>query len=159
MTIRKTIVYLVRHAHAGQRAASGRDIYRPLSERGIAEAQGLIDGLMDSQIDAVLSSPATRCVQTVQGLAKSRGLEVVEVEDLWEDSLPNDMLAVIEACSDTENIAVCSHGNLIPEVLEMMARKHKIEVIGRGCEKGSVWELHRSDKTWERARYVGTFTS
>lgn len=159
MTLRQTIVYLVRHAHAGQRATSGRDIYRPLSERGITEAAGLTAGLKDCRIDTVLSSPATRCVQTVQGLATARDLDVFEVENLWEDSLPTDMLAVIEAFTVEENLAVCSHGNLIPEVLELMARKHKIEVIGRGCEKGSVWELHRSDQTWLSARYVGTFTS
>ncbi len=84
---------------------------------------------------------------------------MVEVENLWEDSLPNEMLAVIEACAVEENIAVCSHGNLIPEIIEMLSARHKIEVTGRGCEKGSVWELRRSDGQWVAARYVGTFNS
>lgn len=159
MTGRETIVYLIRHAHAGQRAATGRDVYRPLSERGIGEADALAIGLVETQIDTILSSPATRCVQTVQRLASERALPVVEVENLWEDSLPNDMLEVIEACAADETIAVCSHGNLIPEMIEMLSRKHNIEVIGRGCEKGSVWELRRVDGSWASARYVGTFNN
>ena len=159
MTCRNSIVYLIRHAHAGQRAANGRDIYRPVSERGVIESEKLCEGLASADISVVLSSPATRCVQTVQGLARQRCLEVIEVENLWEDSLPNDMLTVIEACAAEANIAVCSHGNLIPEVIEILFRTHGVKVTGRGCEKGSVWELHRSDGKWVSANYVGTFNS
>lgn len=81
----------------------------------------------------------------------------MEVQNLWEDCLPREMLTVMEACADSGNIAICSHGNLIPEVIEILAKQVGIKVIGRGCEKGSVWELERTDGAWQLARYLGTF--
>ena len=61
------LIHLIRHAHAGQGGPGGRDIYRPLSERGLAEANAL--ATMVEGTAPVLSSPATRCVQTVEALA------------------------------------------------------------------------------------------
>ncbi len=159
MSNKKSVVYLIRHAHAGQRDFDGHDVYRPLSKRGRSEAKRVTAGLREVSLAAVLSSPATRCVQTVESLAKRSSVDVTEVEELWEDALATDMLAVLESLPAKGNIVVCSHGNLIPEVLELIAHRDGIKVKGRGCEKGSVWELHRKSGNWVSARYAGTFKS
>lgn len=154
-------VYLIRHAHAGQRGSEKRDLYRGLSKRGLAEAQGLTKQLKKVEIATVLSSPATRCVQTVERLAEAQGLEVVESEDLFEDARALDALSLMEEFAKG-SLAVCSHGNLIPEIIEMLVDRHGIKVKGRGCEKGSVWELQRKPKggnKWVSATYAGVFSS
>ena len=67
--------YLVRHAHAGdKRAWLGPDAVRPLSTPGRREAHGLLTRLRDHPITRILSSPAVRCLQTVEPLARRRGL-------------------------------------------------------------------------------------
>ena len=157
MSSSKSIVYLIRHAHAGPRDFDGHDIYRPLSKRGRSQAKRVTDGLADVDLAMVLSSPATRCVQSVEAMAKDNSLDVAEAEALWEDSLATDMLDVLEGLPGKGNVAVCSHGNLIPEVIELLAHRDGIEIKGRGCEKGSVWELHRKSGSWVSARYLGTF--
>jgi len=69
--------YLVRHAHAGdKRAWAGPDRLRPLSEPGRREANGLLTQLGDDPITRILSSPTVRCLQTVEPLARRRGLPV-----------------------------------------------------------------------------------
>lgn len=159
MSNKKSVVYLIRHAHAGQRDFDGRDIYRPLSKRGRSEAKRVAEALRSVELATVLSSPATRCVQTVESLAKRNSIDVTEVDELWEDALATDMLTVLEDLPAKGNAVVCSHGNLIPEVIELIANRDGIKVKGRGCEKGSVWELHRKSGKWVSARYAGTFKS
>ena len=36
---------------------------------------------------------------------------------------------------------LCSHGDLIPEVLDPLLREGMVIIGGRGCEKGSIWSL------------------
>ena len=39
------------------------------------------------------------------------------------------------------DLIMCSHGDLIPEVLNRLLREGMSVIGGRGCEKGSVWTL------------------
>ncbi|MGH3579725.1 MAG: SixA phosphatase family protein, partial [Mycobacterium sp.] len=56
---------LVRHGHAGRRSAyKGDDRVRPLSERGLAQAQTLVPLLSKYRPQRVLSSPFVRCLET-----------------------------------------------------------------------------------------------
>ena len=69
------IVYLVRHARAGKRGEwEGDDRLRPLDERGVRQAQGLVEQLSGRELRRILSSPYVRCVQSVEPLAEARGL-------------------------------------------------------------------------------------
>ena len=77
------MVYLVRHAHAGKKANwTGPDQARPLSAQGRKEALGLIDRLGGRPLGRVVSSPAERCLQTVQPLAGRLGRPVEPDEAL-----------------------------------------------------------------------------
>ena len=149
-------VYLVRHAHAGSRNSNRHDRYRQLSEKGWRRAKVITELLADVEVDRVLSSPATRCVQTVEGVAESHGLEIVEHEDLWEDADTHDVMNVLEDAVDgkkSRTVVVCSHGNLIPVIVEQLAAAGA-KVKGRGCEKGSIWVLDHDGKRFTKCTYI-----
>lgn len=146
-------IYLVRHAHAGSRqSSSAHDRYRTLSDKGWKRASKLVDVLAGVDIELILSSPATRCVQTVEPLATARGLQIVEHDDLWEDAATADVMAILEKHRDTETV-ICSHGNLIPVVVEQLADAGA-RVRGRGCEKGSIWVLDHNGRAFSHATYI-----
>ena len=59
------MIFLVRHAHAGdKRLWDQPDDLRPLTASGWQEAHGLLRRLGGFDISGIISSPATRCVQT-----------------------------------------------------------------------------------------------
>ena len=100
----------------------------------------------------VLSSPATRCWQTVSPLAKAAGVEVEEVDELWEGSSLDDVFALFDGLA-VPVVAACSHGDIIPEVVDALHRSG-VPVTGRGCEKGSIWVLDHDGRQWTAATYV-----
>ena len=154
-------VYLVRHAHAGPRMFGGRDRYRQLSEEGFRQSDELARFFADVQVRATLSSPATRCSQTIQPTAAAAGLDVTEHEALWEETGLTDVVDLIEStCSMTVQsgvnaggIVVCSHGNVIPAVVERLGHLGT-PIYGRGCERASIWRLRRDGDEWAEARYL-----
>ena len=145
-------LYLIRHAQAGERSAGHRDIYRPLSPKGHTRAQSIADLLADASITRVLSSPAIRCVQTVEPLANRLDLNIEEHPDLWEGSLIPHVLALLLQYQ-LPAVAACSHGDIIPAVIEAIAADGA-NVSGRGCEKGSVWVADHDGQSWTRAFYL-----
>jgi phosphohistidine phosphatase SixA len=123
------IVLLVRHARAGDREAwEGHDHHRPLDKKGRRHADELVEHLAEFPIDRVLSSPALRCTQTVMPLAAARGLEVEEVVELAEGSSDMDVLRLLGAL-DLECVAVCTHGDVIDELVGEVLRKGSTEVL------------------------------
>jgi phosphohistidine phosphatase SixA len=145
-------VYLIRHAHAGSRVDGTRDLYRPLSDKGQLRAGELASMLAGKPITRILSSPATRCTQTVGPLAAATGIEVEEFRELWEGSGIDDVLLLMEQHT-TGDLVVCSHGDIIPELIDWLGNSGT-EVRGHGCEKGSVWILERVKNDWVSAHRV-----
>lgn len=156
---------LIRHAHAGDRHHDQHDRYRQLSTKGWGQARLIDRALAGRQIARILTSPATRCVQTVEPLAATTGLAVEECDELWEDSSRRSALDRIDLAFRSVNdevdspaphpvrVAACSHGNLIPEILELLATQG-VTIHGRGCEKGSIWVVTADGSgTWTEARY------
>ncbi|MGI9611755.1 MAG: SixA phosphatase family protein [Acidimicrobiales bacterium] len=146
-------LFLIRHAHAGERLSENRDIYRPLSKRGHARAAELARLLRHEGIDCILSSPASRCVQTMRPLAAQLGLEIIEQPDLWERSPIPHVLALFDQHRNHRAVAVCSHGDVIPDTLDALGATGTA-ITGRGCEKGSVWVLHHDGDRWAAAEYL-----
>jgi broad specificity phosphatase PhoE len=56
---------------------------RPLSDQGRAQAERLV-GELGADVDAIYSSPALRCRETVAPLAKAAGQNVVTLDALAE---------------------------------------------------------------------------
>jgi len=146
-------LYLIRHAHAGQRLPGGRDRYRPLSQQGQERATELAELFRGVDIDRLLASPATRCLQTLGPLSASCGAPIDEDSGLFEGSDTRQTLADLESLELDGAVVACSHGDVIPAVLEQLGGLG-VPLAGRGCELGSVWIVDRSGGRWTGARYV-----
>ena len=112
------MLYLVRHAHAGsKRQWQGSDLARPLSAQGRKEALGLIQQMGDRPLGRVLSSPAERCLETVQPLAGRLGRPVEPSEALGVDGTGP---GVLELLTDPalERAVLCTHGEIIGKVFD-----------------------------------------
>ncbi len=86
-------VLLIRHAESMAPGISGFDEYtRPLTPKGIRDAQRLSDLHTSTRIDTAYSSPCLRARQTIEPIARARGLIVESVDDLRERLLsPADL--------------------------------------------------------------------
>lgn len=137
------MLFLVRHASAGDRRAwRGDDSARPLDTIGHAQAEAIAAALASAPILRVLSSPSVRCVQTIEPLAAKLGLnieisaELAEGASGWRTEALADRL-----CGQTGDSVLCSHGDVIPDVLWRLAHRG-IGVNPTRCKKASIWELH-----------------
>ena len=129
------------------------DKYRKLSDRGHEAAQLISSSLADIKTGAIISSPSTRCVQTVEPLAAALGLEVIEDDRIWEDSSIDDAIELLME-NVTDGAVLCSHGNIIPEMLHYFTQRG-MTTKGRGCAKGSVWTLTYKGDEFTKAKYQG----
>ena len=138
-------ILVVRHGSAGSHLAwEGDDDDRPLDPRGVAQAASLAETFADFPVSVVLSSWAVRCQQTVLPLARRTGLEVAPDPVLYEGaSLRALQLVESLARDDDQNDAtvLCSHGDVISEILHNLMLTGVRTLGDRGCAKGSVWEL------------------
>jgi 2,3-bisphosphoglycerate-dependent phosphoglycerate mutase len=78
-------VLLIRHAESVAPGISGFDEYtRPLTAKGFRDAAQLSDEYASTRIDAAYSSPYLRARQTIEPMARARGLAIDTIEDLRE---------------------------------------------------------------------------
>jgi phosphohistidine phosphatase SixA len=146
--------YFVRHAKAGSRGHwSGDDRRRPLSKKGRKQAQELVSMLSEFPISGVFSSPYLRCVETVEPLARARGLEVKEVPGLAEGQ---GLAAAYAFMADPklDHSVLCTHGDIVWELVEELARKRVLPGFREDFEKGSTWVVETEQGSPVRARHI-----
>lgn len=144
-------VLLVRHAHAGDRTTwRGDDSLRPLSDKGWRQAEGIAAQLAGERVDRVVSSPSLRCVQTLEPLARANGVRVEEDERLLEGADPAEALELLESADGTW--AACSHGDVIPGVLELLGSAGARIGGQMTWPKASTWLLEGDDGAGRFAR-------
>ncbi|MGH9185499.1 MAG: SixA phosphatase family protein [Acidimicrobiales bacterium] len=149
-------LFLVRHAQAESRGRwHGPDELRPLTKKGRRQASGLAALLEDRPITRILSSPAVRCIDTVTPLAERVGVKVEVTADLLEGA---DTEAVVEMCgrlaSSNDDVVLCTHGDVIPEVLRALAGDGLRFEDDPRWAKGSTWVLEGKKGRFVTARYV-----
>jgi broad specificity phosphatase PhoE len=147
-------VLLIRHAHAGSRKEwSGDDAARPLSEHGERQAEGLVQ-VLDRWVPArILSSPYRRCVQTVEPLAAKHSIGIEQIDALAEGS-EADAIRLVRSLAGDATVALCTHGDVIAEVLVALADEERVDLGPRPKQaKGSVWVLESNAKGFAKARY------
>jgi 8-oxo-dGTP diphosphatase len=138
------MLYLVRHARAGDRAAwKGDDRLRPLSKEGRRQADSLARRLARLTTGELVSSPYERCLQTVQPLSAVLRQPVREDERLGEETGFEGALALIGELPDGS--VLCSHGDVIPETIDALQRRGCVIVGEPNWRKASVWVLTRDD--------------
>lgn len=137
-------LHVARHAHAGQRSAwSGDDRFRPLSARGLAQSAGIADRLAEDPPERILSSPAVRCVQTVTPLAVRLGLHVEIENRLFEGSGRTSAAALLDEVATTP-IVLCSHGDVVPHLLEELVGLGMVPARDLVWQKASIWSVEMS---------------
>jgi len=137
-------LHLVRHAIAGVRGTwtEGGDFERPLTDDGQAQAQALVSWFEDRPVQRIWTSRALRCQQTVAPLAQAINVEAEVRDELSEGGRPGTLLELIrETVQEPGESVMCSHGDLIPEVLNYLLREGMTIRGGRGCERASIWSL------------------
>ena len=147
-------LFLIRHAAAGDRSSwQGDDRDRPLTAKGLAQSKALVDDLRDRQIEAIFSSPYVRCLQTVMPLAEVLGLEV-HVEDVLAEGEVGKRARELVKSLAGQNAVLSTHGDVIPALLDWMARRGMALKSALDCKKGSVWELDMRAGEFHKAVYV-----
>jgi broad specificity phosphatase PhoE len=148
---------VVRHARAGQRQRwKGDDRLRPLSKRGEGQALALV-GRLSAVIGTqkrpivFLSSPWVRCVQTVAPLADSLSAKVVEAPELGEGQGESAVEFVRKLAG---LVVVCTHGDVVGEILDL-ARRQGVDLGPHPAwPKGCAWELRSRAGKFHVARYI-----
>lgn len=147
---------MIRHAHASSRSAwAGSDDARPLSKKGRRQAAGLADRLADAGITRLVSSPAERCLATLEPLGTRLGIDVAPDARLLEGAGGDGALDLAaELCGDEcEAAAVCSHGDVIPDLLRRLrdgATRIDDPIL---WPKASTWVVDWDGARWATARY------
>ena len=136
------IVYLVRHAKAGERRVwEGSDVERPLSSKGWKQARSVSARLAKMGASSLYSSPYVRCVQTLEPLSELIGTDIVLDERLEED---RPFEPVLDLLGEVDSGAVlCSHGDIIPAVLQALVRRGLEVESEADWRKATVWVLKR----------------
>ncbi len=114
---------ILRHAAAVKRDSwEGHDPQRPLSEEGHAQAHALSPLLHSYGIARVLTSPSTRCEQTVQPYAREQVLPLVELDFLSEEGFEATRAAALldGLMSDPEPVVLCTHRPVLPQLLDQL---------------------------------------
>jgi broad specificity phosphatase PhoE len=148
-------LFIVRHAHAGRRRDwDGPDWARPLSRKGRRQADGLVKLLAPYAVERILSSPYTRCVETVEPLAHALDLAVETADELGEGSGDRQPLGLARTLAST-NAVLCTHGDVIPALLDVLAAEDKLPLPpGYPCAKGSTWVLEARNSVFVEAAYL-----
>jgi 8-oxo-dGTP diphosphatase len=147
-------IYVVRHAKAGDRADwEGDDRLRPLTKSGRRQAEELAAWLKKEPIDAILSSPYIRCLQTLEPLAEQHKLPIEPRKDLEEGSGGESILRMVQEFKG-RNVILCTHGDLVEEFLEQLIEKGLVPRARANTEKGSTWVIEETAGKITGARYV-----
>lgn len=152
------IIELIPHLDAGDRALwRGDQDERPLSELGRRQAAALAQDLSRGPIGGLFSSPALRCVQTLEPLSSLSGRPVITLAGLREqqrgqegdDALAERGLMALDEAegSGGGRVIVCSHGDVIPAAVELLVRRQGLTLRSRLSQRGEWYTITlRPDK-------------
>lgn len=136
------IIYLVRHAKAGERRVwDGDDEARPLSKLGWKQSEAIASRLEAKGATSLHSSPYVRCMQTLEPLAKRLGVGVDAEQRLFEGEPFEPVLDLLGEVGT--GAVLCSHGDIIPDVIQALVRRGMEVQTAPDWRKGSIWVLKR----------------
>jgi 8-oxo-dGTP diphosphatase len=141
-------LFLVRHAKAGDRSKwDGDDRYRPLTKKGWRQAQQVCDRIGELLVPSsglrLVSSPYVRCRQTIEPLSTRFDLAIEDDDRLAEGFRLDGALELVATLP--HGSVMCSHGDVIPDVIAALQRRGADMLSDPDWRKGSVWVLDRHD--------------
>jgi broad specificity phosphatase PhoE len=112
-----TTFILIRHAEkeAGQNMSNSKD--PNLSDDGMKRAERLAALLSKATIDAIYSTPFIRTKKTVEPLARSKSISILE----YEPSKP-EVIDKIWSDHQGKTIVLCGHSNTIPKIANQLTK-------------------------------------
>ena len=161
-------VELVAHMDAGDRTTwRGDQDLRPLSDLGLSQAKRFADVIAAASIDALFSSPALRCRQTIEPLADASTLSISTLTDLRETGgfapppgwagymLPSDSpvggayaagrlahaLSRISGAIPEGRVVLCTHGDVVPAYVSYAAGAHDLDLQPLPAQRGYWYTL------------------
>ena len=158
-------IALVRHAKANPRGTwDGPDPLRPLDARGAERATALAPILAAYGVRRLISSPSTRCVDTLRPFAAQARITMRSKAGLSEEGFAEDPAKapfhVERMIQRGTPVAVCGHGPVLPAMLDVLAARAQDfaadqlhEAADLGLAKGEVLLAHLSG-SGEPARVV-----
>lgn len=106
------IIYFLRHGLAGDREQwEGDDSLRPLTSKGKKKMKQIAKKLPDliPDLDAIISSPLTRALQTAEIAAEELGLDVVQDERLSPGFSSKELADILTGYSEAAAVMVVGH--------------------------------------------------
>jgi 8-oxo-dGTP diphosphatase len=99
-----------------------------------------------------MSSPYLRCVQTVEPLARARRMEVKQTQVLAE----GQGLGAYELFQDEalDHAVLCTHGDIVWELVEDLARRQVLPSFQEQFEKGGTWVVEVEKGSPVKAHYI-----
>ena len=152
-------LHLIRHGQAeSRRDWRGPDRGRPLTKKGRRQARALAerDWGPPGQVGRVISSPYLRCVQTVAPAAERLGLEVTTDDRLAEglySADPTELLDWLAGLGPADSL-ICSHGDVLPELMRLMSLRGMTLDGPMACKKASTWTVEFDDEGPVHAGYT-----
>lgn len=103
----------------------GPDHTRPLLHRGIEQSLAVAGGIAAYGPERLVSSTAARCLSTIGPTAAITGLDVKASttlsQDAWTDDGERVRTAVAKRIAKRQSVVMCSHGPVIPQIIEAAA--------------------------------------
>ena len=147
-------LFLVRHATAGDRSKwKGNDLRRPLTKSGGRQSAAIAAKLAPRGIERVISSPYDRCTLTMEPLSKLAKAPIEVTDALAEEPDLDATWDLIESLIGY-NAVLCSHGDVIPAMMNRLMWAGLSIESRFYCSKGSTWEVEVDGGKFTTGTYV-----
>ncbi len=119
-------VVVLRHGKATSPSDwRGEDATRPLTERGLTQAHGIVRTIAAWKPKRFISSTAARCKATIAPVAKALGKDVKSTnkisQDAFETGKADVRSAVGQVVRKRKSSVICTHGPVAPAVIRELA--------------------------------------
>lgn len=119
----------------------GPDHTRPLLHRGIEQSVSVAHGIAAYGPEKLVSSTAVRCLSTIGPTAAATGLDVKASVTLSQDAYDPDgqkvRAAVAKRLAKRQSVVMCSHGPVIPQIIEAAASLGGVTTVSRELRRGA----------------------
>jgi len=148
-------IHVIRHAKAKNRLTwEDPDHLRPLTKRGRREALAIAARLGEEPLARLVSSPFVRCLQTLEPLAVERDLRIETTDALAEGADGETAAELLLSLAAQGAIACCTHGDVLFELVDLVARSGVPLDGPRAAPVASTWVLDVDGGRFAGGRFV-----
>jgi len=153
-------LYLVRHAKASLEFRTGKDIDRPLLEKGLKRTRYIIDYLknLNTNIDFIISSPAVRAFETARVLAYALNFPLtnIKIESmLYEGDEDKIGDLFYDLPPKLESLMIVGHNPTITNFANLLL-KHPIDYLPTSGVVCIQFDANSWDEIWQ-AKIITNF--